>query len=290
MPVVETRVPVGGRQRARHLHAAAGVGLTTHEGQPTAGSGIVGSTSADRGQPTCTIFLPWYDSRKKLCANGRSASMNNWPAVEDHVGGRGLSGFVATAVESTNSNGRLCRPTSTNSTSSSACSGRDDRQHRRTVALILDSEALSARRPRRIPSPSRTRPLRCAQPCNEMSRPESPSATLVELYRGGGNDEPIDTELGRGYAKVVTTGVRTARIAGHLLAAAPDAGSDMAVDALVVATAIRPWRRASSSMHDLNDLRRLAADHPNIRGQYVQRPTASARRRAVRSRRRKRNL
>lgn len=45
-----------------------------------------------------------------------------------------------------------------------------------------------------------------------------PSAVLVELYRGGGTDEAIDRELGRGYARVVTTGIRIARIAGHLLA------------------------------------------------------------------------
>ena len=87
--------------------------------------------------------------------------------------------------------------------------------------------------------------------------------TLVELYRGGGRDEAIDLELGRGYAKVVTTGVRIARIAGHLLAAV-GAGSEMAVDALVVATAIRLGGGLILT-HDPTDLERLAANHPNVR-------------------------
>lgn len=65
-----------------------------------------------------------------------------------------------------------------------------------------------------------------------------PSAVLVELYRGGGTDASIDSVVAGGFAQVVTTGARTARVAGHLLAAA-GAGSELAIDALVVATAIR---------------------------------------------------
>ena len=38
---------------------------------------------------------------------------------------------------------------------------------------------------------------------------------LVELYRGWGADEPVDLVLGRGFIRVVTTGARIARIAGH---------------------------------------------------------------------------
>jgi len=49
---------------------------------------------------------------------------------------------------------------------------------------------------------------------------------------------PSTQELRRGYAPVVTTGLRIARIAGHLLAKA-GRGSELAVDALVVATTIR---------------------------------------------------
>lgn len=132
------------------------------------------------------------------------------------------------------------------------------------MALILDSEALSAlAHPRSAPQRhQRVRAgLRSAQQRKEPVR--VPSATLVQLYRGAGWDEAIDLELGRGYAKVVTTGVRIARIAGHLLAAV-GAGSELVVDALVVATAIRLGGGLILT-HDPTDLERLAANHPNVR-------------------------
>jgi predicted nucleic acid-binding protein len=89
-----------------------------------------------------------------------------------------------------------------------------------------------------------------------------PAAVLVELYRGRGTDEAIDLVLSRGFAQVVTTGVRIARIAGHLLAAA-GAGSEMAVDALVVATAIRLGGGVVAT-HDPDDIRLLASTHRNV--------------------------
>lgn len=89
-----------------------------------------------------------------------------------------------------------------------------------------------------------------------------PAAVLVELYRGGGTDEPIDVVLARGFAQVVTTGARIARIAGHLLAAAR-ADSAMAIDALVVATAIRLGGGVIVT-HDPDDLTRLAVSHSNV--------------------------
>lgn len=89
-----------------------------------------------------------------------------------------------------------------------------------------------------------------------------PAAVLVELYRGGGTDEAIDLVLGRGFAKVVTTGAKMARIAGHLLARI-DADSSMAIDALVVATCIR-FGGGIVATHDPTDLRLLAADQPNV--------------------------
>ena len=103
--------------------------------------------------------------------------------------------------------------------------------------------------------------MRAAQHRGEQVR--VPSAALVELYRGQGTDEAIDLELSRGYARVITTGVRIARLAGHLLAAV-DAGSEMAIDALVVATAIRLGGGLILT-HDPDDLERLAADFPNVR-------------------------
>ena len=61
---------------------------------------------------------------------------------------------------------------------------------------------------------------------------------------------------------MVTTGARVARVAGHLLAGL-DAGSERAVDALVVATAIR-FGGGIVATHDPDDVRRLAAGHPNV--------------------------
>ncbi len=107
------------------------------------------------------------------------------------------------------------------------------------MALILGSEALSAlARPRS--APQRHEPVRAAlRSAQQRDEPvRVPSAVLVELYRGGGNDEAIDVELGRGYARVVTTGARIARIAGHLLTAL-GAGSELVIDALIVDTAMR---------------------------------------------------
>lgn len=89
-----------------------------------------------------------------------------------------------------------------------------------------------------------------------------PSAVLVELYRGGGTDSAIDSVLACGFAQVVNTGARTARVAGHLLAAA-GVGSELAIDALVVATAIR-FGGGIVLTHDPGDLSRLAAGHPNL--------------------------
>jgi predicted nucleic acid-binding protein len=132
------------------------------------------------------------------------------------------------------------------------------------AVLILDSEALSAlARPRQ--SPERHRRVRAALRSAERrgSQVRVPSSVLLELYRGGGADEPIDRELGRGYTRVVTTGVRIARIAGHLLANA-GSGSELAVDALVVATAIRLGGGIILT-HDPTDLELLAATHPNVR-------------------------
>ena len=103
--------------------------------------------------------------------------------------------------------------------------------------------------------------MRAAQYRGELVR--VPSAALVELYRGQGTDEAIDLELARGYARVITTGVRIARLAGHLLATI-DAGSEMAIDALVVATAIRLGGGLVLT-HDADDLERLAAGYANVR-------------------------
>lgn len=89
-----------------------------------------------------------------------------------------------------------------------------------------------------------------------------PSVVLIELYRGRGVDEAIDAMLARGVAQVATTGARIARIAGHLLAAA-GTGSEMAIDAVVVATAVR-FGGGVVATHDPDDLRHLAAGATNV--------------------------
>jgi predicted nucleic acid-binding protein len=132
------------------------------------------------------------------------------------------------------------------------------------AVLILDSEALSAlARPHedRRRHESVRAALRTADRRRQLVR--VPSAVLVEVYRGGGTDQRIDLVLGRGFARVVTTGLRIARTAGHLLARV-GSGSEMAVDALVVATAIRLGGGLILT-HDPSDLRVLAANHPNVR-------------------------
>ena len=131
------------------------------------------------------------------------------------------------------------------------------------AVLVLDSEALSAlARPHQ--DPQRHQRVRAAmRSAHQKNVPvRVPSAVLVELYRGGGTDAAIDSVLARGFAQVVTTGARTARVAGHLLAAA-GAGSELAIDALVVATAIR-FGGGMVLTHDPGDLTRLADGHTNV--------------------------
>lgn len=131
------------------------------------------------------------------------------------------------------------------------------------AVLVLDSEAVSTlARPRQ--NPQRHQRVRAAmRSAHQRNAPvRIPSAVLVELYRGHGSDEPIDALLGRGFAQVVTTGARIARIAGHLLADA-GAGSELAIDALAVATAVRLGGGIVAT-HDPGDLRLLAGLQRNV--------------------------
>jgi len=131
------------------------------------------------------------------------------------------------------------------------------------AVLVLDGEAVSALA-RPTSDRERHQRVRAAmRSAHERNVPvRIPSVVLLELFRGRGTDEVIDGLLARGFAQVVTTGVRMARIAGHLLANA-DAGSEMAIDALVVATAIR-FGGGIVVTHDPDDIRLLAATHPNV--------------------------
>lgn len=131
------------------------------------------------------------------------------------------------------------------------------------AVLVLDGEALSALARPNANQLRHQRVRAAMRSAHERNFPvRVPSAVLVELYRGGGTDEAIDAVLARGFAQVVTTGSRIARMAGHLLAAA-HTGSEMATDALVVATAIRLGGGIVVT-HDPNDLALLASGHPNV--------------------------
>jgi predicted nucleic acid-binding protein len=132
------------------------------------------------------------------------------------------------------------------------------------AVLILDSEALSALA-RPADDPARHQQVRAAmRSAARRGVPvRVPSVVLVELWRGPGYDEPVDHVLSRGFARVVTTGARIARHAGHLLAEA-QRGSEMAVDALVVATALRLGGGVVLT-HDPSDLELLVSGRPNVR-------------------------
>jgi predicted nucleic acid-binding protein len=131
------------------------------------------------------------------------------------------------------------------------------------AVLVLDSEAVSALARPRV-DPARHERVRAAmRSAHSRNAPiRIPAVVLVELYRGRGIDEAIDNVLARGFAQVVTTGARMARVAGHLLAGI-GGGSDMAIDALVVATAIR-FGGGVVATHDPHDLQRLAVGHSNV--------------------------
>lgn len=131
------------------------------------------------------------------------------------------------------------------------------------AVLVLDSEALSSLARPHADELRHERVRAAMRSAHVRNAPvRVPSAVLVELYRGSGFDEPIDAVLARGFLQVVTTGARIARIAGHLLARL-DAGSEMAIDALVVATAVR-LGGGMVVTHDPEDLSALAANNPNV--------------------------
>lgn len=131
------------------------------------------------------------------------------------------------------------------------------------AVLVLDSEALSALARANHDRARHERVRAAMRAAHTRNAPvRVPSAVLVELYRGSGFDEPVDAVLAQGILQVVTTGARTARIAGHLLARV-GAGSEMAIDALVVATAVR-LGGGMIVTHDPSDLTALASGAPNV--------------------------
>jgi predicted nucleic acid-binding protein len=130
-------------------------------------------------------------------------------------------------------------------------------------ALILDSEALNA-----LANPAqrgvlalRARAIaRVAHERGALVR--VPSPVLAEVCRGGRLDAPINQFLSRDVVRVVELTRSIAQRAGSLLAAAR-MSSAHAVDAFVVATALE-FELALIASGDLKDIKRLAANHPQV--------------------------
>lgn len=130
-------------------------------------------------------------------------------------------------------------------------------------ALILDSEALNA-----LANPTQRGALalraraiaRVAHERGAVVR--VPSPVLAEVCRGGRLDAPINQFLSRDVVRVVELTRTIAQRAGALLAAVR-MSSAHAVDAFVVATALE-FERSLIASSDLKDIKRLAADHPQV--------------------------
>ena len=89
-----------------------------------------------------------------------------------------------------------------------------------------------------------------------------PTAVLAETYRGDASDASLDRVLGTRGIRTVTTGRRIARTAGgfrHRFRL----DSCHVVDCLVVATTVRIGGGVVATA-DPEDMRRLAAVHPNV--------------------------
>lgn len=91
-------------------------------------------------------------------------------------------------------------------------------------------------------------------------RPVVPMVVLAEVYRGDASDASVD-RLARHSAEVVPLTLPLARLAGRLRRRS---GKGSAVDAIVVATAVRLGGGVIATA-DPGDMRALAADHPNVR-------------------------
>lgn len=129
--------------------------------------------------------------------------------------------------------------------------------------LILDAEAVSAlARAGQDPKAARRAQAVLTSAYRAGALVRVPAAALVEVYRGRRSDTAIDAALGR-VARVVPMTHAIARRAGALLAARR-LDSSHAVDATVVATAIRLGGGVIAT-HDPKDIRRLAAGHDNVK-------------------------
>jgi predicted nucleic acid-binding protein len=131
-------------------------------------------------------------------------------------------------------------------------------------ALILDSEAVNAlaRASERPVLAQRARAI-LSVAHEEQALVRVPAPVLAEVCRGGRFDAPVDRILhGRGI-NVLDLTREIAKRAGALLAKA-NLGSEHAVDAFVVSTALE-FSSAVIATGDPHDLTRLAAGHRQLR-------------------------
>lgn len=131
-------------------------------------------------------------------------------------------------------------------------------------ALILDCEALNvlARPNERGVNAERARAV-LATAHERRALVRVPAPVLAEVYRGPRYDPAIDRILnGRGLLAVSLT-QEISRAAGHLLAKAR-LGSSHAVDAFVVATAMR-FDAALIATGDPKDIKRLVGNQPHVK-------------------------
>jgi hypothetical protein len=87
-----------------------------------------------------------------------------------------------------------------------------------------------------------------------------PLAVLAEVYRGDASDAGVDRLFVTGVRRAGLD-LRTVRLAGRLRSRA---GVGSAVDAMVVATAVRLGGGVVATS-DPQDMRALAADHSNVK-------------------------
>lgn len=130
------------------------------------------------------------------------------------------------------------------------------------AVVVLDSEAVQAlARPSERNAAARRAQAVLTVATRRKALVRVPSVVLAELYRNDARDAAIDRLIGD-VVGVITTGRRIARTAGGLLSR-ERLDSCHLVDAAVIATAIR-LGSAVVMTGDPEDLRALAADHPNI--------------------------
>jgi predicted nucleic acid-binding protein len=129
-------------------------------------------------------------------------------------------------------------------------------------ALVLDSGALSALAgSRSTAAKRRVRALLLEAHARDLDV-VVPTAVLAETYRGDSSDAAVDRILNQRGVRAMTTGRRIVRTAGALRHRFR-LDSCHVVDCLVLATTVRLGGGVVAT-GDPDDMRRLAAVHPNV--------------------------